>query len=205
MHNLIINPDVVMQYDGLIFDMDGTLINTMPAHEQAWKQVGKEFGYHFDLNLMYELTGSTTYRIAEAMMQQANVPQDKLESIVQRKRELGLINIKQSAVLLPTFDIVRYFYGIRPMALGTGAHRKMVTALFEQFQIAHYFVCTITSNDVTKHKPHPETFLRCAQKINTLPSRCLVFEDGDLGIQAALAGKMAVFDVRDQQLHLPTL
>ncbi|MGR6980456.1 HAD-IA family hydrolase [Testudinibacter sp. P27/CKL/0425] len=70
----MLDPQIIQRYAGLIFDMDGTLIDTMPAHEEAWRQTGEYFGYPLDGSLMYQLSGATTYTIAEAIMRAANMP-----------------------------------------------------------------------------------------------------------------------------------
>ena len=200
MTQLILEPSVIAGYAGLIFDMDGTLIDTMPAHEEAWIQTGEHFGYPLSAELLYQLSGATTYTIAEAIMVQAKMPLELLEEVVQKKRELGIERVNERAVLLPAFEIVRQFHRKIPMALGTGAHRLMAEILLEKFTLAPYFQAVVTSDDVEAHKPAPDTFLRCAELLRVSPQQCLVFEDGDFGIEAAHAVGMDVFDVRDNCL-----
>ncbi|MBE2894472.1 beta-phosphoglucomutase family hydrolase [Spirabiliibacterium falconis] len=198
-----IEPTQFEAFAGLIFDMDGTLIDTIAAHKRAWLEMGQAYGYDFDPTLMTALTGSSTYNIAQAMMEKAGMPLDKLEEVVQRKRDLGAQYMAESAVLLPAFEVVQFFYGKKPLALGTGAHRQIVDMLFAQFGLEPYFNVVITSDDVQNHKPHPDTFLHCAKGMGLAPELCVVFEDGDFGVQAALAGNMAVFDVRTGELLRP--
>lgn len=191
-----IDPRQFADFAGLIFDMDGTLIDTLAAHKRAWLELGRDYGYDFDPNLMLALTGSTTYHIAQAIMEKAGMPLHYLEELVQRKRELGARYMAESAVLLPAFEVAQFYHGKKPMALGTGAHRQIVDTLFQQFALAPYFETVVTSDDVINHKPHPETFLQCAKGLGLAPCDCVVFEDGDFGVEAALSGGMAVFDVR---------
>ncbi|MBV7388184.1 beta-phosphoglucomutase family hydrolase [Pasteurellaceae bacterium TAE3-ERU1] len=191
-----IDPHQFEGFAGLIFDMDGTLIDTLAAHKRAWLEMGQEYGYDFDPQLMVALTGSTTYNIAQAMMEKAGMPLTYLEEVVQRKRDLGAQYMAESAVLLPAFEVAQFYHGKKPLALGTGAHRQIVDTLFAQFDLARLFDVVVTSDDVANHKPHPDTFLQCAKGLGLAPCDCVVFEDGDYGVQAALAGNMAVFDVR---------
>ena len=72
--------------------------------------------------------------------------------------------------------------------------------LVDRLALRDYFKAVVVAEDVVKHKPDPETFLLCAQKINVKPQNCLVFEDADFGVQAALSGGMDVFDVRINRL-----
>ena len=74
------------KYDGLIFDMDGTLIDTMPVHARAWNMVGEQFGYRFNSQIMYDLGGATVSTIASAIMQDAGMPQERLNEVIQAKR-----------------------------------------------------------------------------------------------------------------------
>ena len=71
------------KYDGLIFDMDGTLIDTMPVHARAWNLVGEQFGYRFNSQIMYDLGGATVSTIASAIMQDAGMPQERLNEVIQ--------------------------------------------------------------------------------------------------------------------------
>lgn len=188
------------RYEGLIFDMDGTLIDTMPVHARAWDIVGEQFGYEFDSQIMYQLGGATVRTIASAIMQKAGMPQTRLDEVIAAKRALSYQLIPTESKLLPTFDIVRHFHQKKPIALGSGSHRHLIDMLMEKLAIAPYFNAVVSADDVQEHKPHPETFLRCAELTGVNPARCIVFEDADLGVQAGLNAGMDVFDVRTGQI-----
>jgi beta-phosphoglucomutase-like phosphatase (HAD superfamily) len=96
----------------------------------------------------------------------------------------------------PVIALVQKYYGKMPMSVGTGGHREAVEKTLEIIGLRKYFDILVTANDVTKHKPHPETFLRCAELMNVAPAECEVFEDGDLGIEAARRAGMIATDVR---------
>lgn len=196
----MLDNDVINQYDGLIFDMDGTVIDTMPSHAKAWEMVGQHFGYPFNGNLLYELGGAPVKTIALEMMKRHAMPLDQLNSVIELKREYGKELIMKHATLLPAANVVRSFYAKKPLALGTGSHRAMTEILLDKFDFEKYFSAIVTAEDIQNHKPAPDTFLRCAELIGVKPQRCLVFEDGDLGIQAGLRAGMDVFDVRVNKL-----
>lgn len=194
----------INEYDGLIFDMDGTVIDTMPSHAKAWEMVGQHFGYPFDGNLLYEMGGAPVKDIALEMMKRHAMPLDKLDDVIALKREYGKQLIMKHATLLPAADVVRHFYNKKPLALGTGSYRPIAQILLDKFDFEKYFSAIVTAEDIQHHKPAPDTFLRCAELIQVKPQRCLVFEDGDLGIQAGLNAGMDVFDVRvNKLLHSP--
>ena len=188
------------KYDGLIFDMDGTLIDTMPVHARAWNMVGEQFGYRFNSQIMYDLGGATVSTIASAIMQDAGMPQEHLNEVIQAKRKLSYELIPTESKLLPTFDVVRHYYKQKPIALGSGSNRQIIDMLMQKLDIKHYFNAIVSADDVKEHKPHPETFLRCAELAKAEPSRCIVFEDADLGVKAGLSAGMDVFDVRTREI-----
>ena len=190
----------INEYDGLIFDMDGTVIDTMPSHAKAGEMVGQHFGYPFDGNLLYEMGGAPVKDIALEMMKRHAMPLDKLDDVIELKREYGKQLIMKHATLLPAADVVRHFYNKKPLALGTGSYRPIAQILLDKFDFEKYFSAIVTAEDIQHHKPAPDTFLRCAELIQVKPQRCLVFEDGDLGIQAGLNAGMDVFDVRVNKL-----
>ena len=196
----MLQDNFINEYDGLIFDMDGTVIDTMPSHAKAWEMVGQHFCYPFDGNLLYEMGGAPVKDIALEMMKRHAMPLDKLDDVIELKREYGKQLIMKHATLLPAADVVRHFYNKKPLALGTGSYRPIAQILLDKFDFEKYFSAIVTAEDIQHHKPAPDTFLRCAKLIQVKPQRCLVFEDGDLGIQAGLNAGMDVFDVRVNKL-----
>ncbi|VEI56983.1 haloacid dehydrogenase/epoxide hydrolase family protein [Pasteurella multocida] len=196
----MLDSTVLEQYAGLIFDMDGTVIDTMPCHERAWIMVAERMGYPLSPSVMYELAGAPLKTIAEEMMIRANMPLEHLKEVMTLKRQFGSALILSEATLLPAANIVQRYYGKKPMALGTGSHREITHKLLNKLEIAHCFGAVVTSEDVAQHKPAPDTFLRCAELIHVDAKKCLVFEDADFGIQAALTAGMHAFDVRTETL-----
>ena len=138
--------------------------------------------------------------IATETCHRYGIPLALLEEVIRLKRQYGFEMVRENATLLPAFEIVKRNLGKRAMALGTGSHGNMVNMLLDKFDLRQYFNAIVDADMVTTHKPHPETFLTCAEKLGILPSQCLVFEDADLGVQAALNGGMDVFDVRTHVL-----
>ena len=96
----------------------------------------------------------------------------------------------------PVVDIVKEYHGTLPMAVGTGGHREAVERTLEITGLREYFDIIVTANDVNSFKPHPETFLKCAELMEVEPEFIDVFEDGELGIEAAKKAGMNAIDVR---------
>ena len=93
-------------------------------------------------------------------------------------------------------SIVKEFHGKLPMSVGTGASRRSTEVQLKQLALTNCFDAIVTANDVTRHKPYPDTFLECARIMGVEPAFCQVFEDGDLGIEAGKRAGMIVTDVR---------
>jgi beta-phosphoglucomutase-like phosphatase (HAD superfamily) len=192
-----------MQYDikpgikGLIFDLDGTLADTMPFHFRGWQLACKKFGAEIDTAFLRKHTGSPGWLIAAEIIKKCNLNGNvSIDEIVEEK----LISFKKDQhkvkPIVPVVDIVKKYYGKLPMAVGTGGHREAVERTLEITDLRKYFDIIITANDVENFKPHPETFLRCAELMKVSPEVIEVFEDGDLGIEAAIVAGMVPTDVR---------
>ncbi|MBD4684971.1 HAD-IA family hydrolase, partial [Xanthomonas citri pv. citri] len=80
---------------------------------------------------------------------------------------------------LPAFEIIQHYSGKKPLAVGTGAHRIQAYKLLDKFNLRPYFNTIVDADDVKEHKPSPETFLLCAERLGVEPKHCLVFEDAD--------------------------
>ncbi len=179
----------------LIFDLDGTLSNSLPVHLATWNIVGEKYGFVFDPKILYEMTGRPTIEFAERVVKQYGLATDPNEIMLLKQNSFW-----EMANLLEPIDkvvsIVKAYYGKLPMSVGTGAGRKSTQVQLETLNLLKYFDAIVTAEDVTSHKPKPETFLECARLMNVEPQYCQVFEDGDLGIEAAGKAGMMVTDVR---------
>jgi len=179
----------------LIFDLDGTLSNSLPVHVATWNKIGEQYGFQFDPKIVVEMTGRPTIEFAKRIVEQYKVDEDPQE-IVNKKQQ----SFWDSAGLLKPVDeiieIVKKYHGKLPMAVGTGASRKSAEVQLNTLGLWNYFEAVVTADDVSGHKPKPDTFLECARLMQTDPVVCQVFEDGDLGIEAAQKAGMIVTDVR---------
>ena len=182
---------------GLIFDLDGTLADTMPYHFKGWRLACRKFGADIDTDFLRKHTGSPGWIIAEEIIRKCDlvghVTTDQImeEKLIEYYKDQHLVK-----PILPVVNIVKKYSGILPMAVGTGGHREAVERTLEITDLRKYFDIVITANDVDNFKPHPETFLKCASLMNIDPQFIEVFEDGDLGIDAAISAGMTATDVR---------
>lgn len=188
--------EIVPGVKALIFDLDGTLSNSLPVHLRTWQMVGERFGFEFDPAIILELTGRPTIEFARRVIERYGVKETP-ENIVKMKQEA----FWDCAHLLQPVDevvsVVKENAGKRPMAVGTGASRRSAEVQLESLGLTSYFTAIVSADDVTSHKPEPTTFLECARLMGVEPSSCQVFEDGELGIEAAKRAGMHVTDVRE--------
>lgn len=190
--NLRINPKV----KGLIFDLDGTLADTMPIHYLAWKNAAASYGIDFTAELFMQLAGIPLYPTVEKLNQifGKNIDPKEMGDIKEAEFETNMHLTPEIKIVT---DLVREYHGKIPMAVGTGGSRRLSLKTLDIIGLQGYFDILITSEDVANFKPHPETFLKCAELMGVAPSDCEVFEDGLLGMQAARTAGMMVVDVTE--------
>ncbi len=192
-----------MQYDikpgikGLIFDLDGTLADTMPYHFIGWKVACKKFGAEIDTAFLRKHTGSPGWIIADEIIKACQLNGSvTAEEIINEKLSEFYRQQHLVKAITPVVEIVKKYHGLLPMSIGTGGHREAVERTLKVTDLRKYFDIIITANDVEKFKPHPETFLKCAERMKVDPEYIEVFEDAELGIEAAVNAGMIVTDVR---------
>jgi len=192
-----------MKYDiqpgtkGLIFDLDGTLVDSMPVHFDGWKKACEKFGAHIDPAFLRFHTGSPGWAIAAAIIEHSGLNGNvTVDEILKVKLEEFYKVQHLIKPVEPVADIARKYFGILPMAIGTGGHRAAVERTLEVTGMKKYFDVIVTANDVTNFKPYPDTFLKCAELMKVDPAFVEVFEDGDLGLEAAKRAGMIATDVR---------
>ena len=179
----------------LIFDLDGTISDSLPVHLATWNKIGSSIGFVFDERLVYEMTGMPTIAFAKRIIEENNL-RISPGTLVKMKQEAFWESVHLIKPVDLVVEIVKEYKGILPMSVGTGASRQSAFLQLQELQLLSFFDFVVTADDVTHHKPEPETFLRCAELMNVKPSECQVFEDGLPGMEAARAAGMMVTDVR---------
>lgn len=192
MRKLDINPKA----KALIFDLDGTLADTMPIHFVAYKNLLAEYGIAFTPELFDTLAGIPAIGTIQKLNEIFGTNMDPQEMGLLKEKEYEKMMFKMKPVL-PVVKLVKRYYGKMPMAVGTGGYRRLAWKTLEILELDKYFTILVTTEDITHPKPHPETFLKCAEKMGVAPRFCHVFEDGRLGIQAAAAAGMMATLVTD--------
>ena len=179
----------------MIFDLDGTIADTMPIHYIAWRDTAARYGIDFPEKLFYDLAGVTLYAIARTLNEISGKNVDPVEMGDAKEAEYEQCLWKAKPIT-PVVEIIKQYYGKIPMSVGTGGNSRLARKTLEAMGVSQLIDIIVASDNIQNPKPHPETFLRCAELMGIKPEDCQVFEDGALGIQAAQTAGMKVTDVR---------
>jgi beta-phosphoglucomutase family hydrolase len=183
------------EFKGLIFDCDGTLVDTMPLHFRAWTQAMAAVGITITEEQFYAFSGMPTVKIIETLAKEQNVTCD-VATAAEEKERLFLENIQSVEPIHSVMEIVQREKGRRKMAVASGGWKSVIHQSLGAVGLEGMFDAVVGADEVEHGKPAPDIFLEAARRLGFKPDECLVYEDGDLGIQAARAAGMRVIDVR---------
>lgn len=188
-------PEVPEEIRGLIFDCDGTIVDTMPLHYRSWVDALRHYGRELSLDRFYSLAGVPTIRMVEMFdkEQAFGVP---IDEVVHRKETIYEQLLPQAEAIRSVVAIIEANAGRRPMAVASGGTRHLCTLALSGLGLLDHFQALVTCDDVEHGKPAPDIFLEAARRLGVPPTQCLVYEDADLGMQAAQAAGMPAVDIR---------
>ena len=149
---------------GLLFDCDGTLVDSMPMWANNWVQTCAEFGIDLDEARFFKLAGMTIEDTLKHLSQEQGKEVDEKE-FFRRKDQLSRESIKLVREIYPVAQAARDGYGVYKMAVVSSGPRAMVEQFLQQTNLRHLFEVMVCAEDVMNHKPHPEPFLIAAQKL----------------------------------------
>ncbi len=182
---------------GLIFDCDGTLADTMPLHWRAWQVIAARYSIRFPQDRFYSLGGVPSRDILKLLAAEQGLGFDHL-AVAREKEAEYLPLIAQVEPINAVVGVARANYGKLPMAVASGGTRHAITQVLEHLGIKHLFQAIVTSEEVERQKPAPDIFLEAARRIGVPPQFCRAYEDTDLGLEAIRAAGMEAVDVRQR-------
>ena len=191
-------------FAGYIFDLDGTLIDSMPLHYRAWDAAMRRFGLDrpLDEDMFYGLGGVPTRQVAEIMGAHYGLKLNA-DQVMTAKEELYLKDMEAVRVIEPVAAIARRVAAEGfPVAIVTGGTPDVVEPALRAAGLKAIFSLVITPLDVPpgRGKPAPDMFLLAAQRMQLDPKDCLVFEDAEPGLAAARAAGMQVVHVPSRRV-----
>ncbi|GAA0510531.1 phosphatase [Paractinoplanes deccanensis] len=182
------------EFDAYLFDCDGTIADSMPIHYKAWQQALGEWGADFPEELFYAWGGRTPVAVIQELnaRQGLAMPVD----VVNERREQVFQELLPTVAAVPeVVEHIEAAYGTVPFAVVSGSSRESVTASLTTLGLLDRFDVMVCAGEYLNGKPDPECFLTAATLLGVAPERCVVFEDAELGLQAAAAAGMAAVRV----------
>jgi HAD superfamily hydrolase (TIGR01509 family) len=177
-------------FKAYLFDCDGTIADSMPLHYMAWSKVLLDWGCEFGEDLFYSWGGMPVREIVATLNQKYGLEMP-VDYVARRKEQFYLDILPQLKAVPEVLEHIEISYGQIPFAVVSGSTRDSVIASLKALGILDKFDTLVCAGEYTRSKPDPEPFLIAAERLGVAPADCLVFEDTDLGIQAATAAGMA--------------
>ncbi|MFM1559145.1 MAG: HAD family phosphatase [Roseibacillus sp.] len=183
-------------FDGLIFDLDGTLVDSMPIHFESWCEALSSHGAPGILgeDVFYAMGGRPTHDIVVDLNGEHGLKLDP-ESICFAKREYFMSNLHKVELYEEVVEFARAHAGKVPLAVATGSTRLGAERTLQAVGLSDLIDEVVTADDVKCGKPAPDIYLEAAVRIEVAPERCVAFEDAPAGIMAAQSAGMRVVAV----------
>lgn len=180
-----------------IFDCDGTLADSMPLHFRAWQRALEDHRapYVFPEEQFYRYGGIPTPKIIEMLNEEHGASLDP-HSVSEYKENCYLEILSTIRPVAAVANFARQAAATHPVAVASGGFRHVVEETLRLVGLEGLFPVIVTTEDVAHGKPSPDIFLLAARRLGVEPGGCLVFEDGDMGIEAARRAGMRWLDVR---------
>ncbi len=177
-------------FQAYLFDCDGTIADSMPLHYLAWRKALGEWNCDFDERLFYEWGGRPTAEIIATLNARQGLSMP-VQAVADRKESLYYEFLPQLKAIPEVLEHIEAQHGLIPFAVVSGGTRESVEASLRSLNLLDRFDTLVCAGDYKNAKPAPDAFLVAAERLGVSPQSCLVFEDTDMGIQAARAAGMA--------------
>lgn len=188
-----------MSKKAVIFDLDGVIVSTDEYHYQAWKKMADEERIYFDRAINEKLRGVSRMESLAIILQKSSktYTEEEKAGLAQRKNEYyrALLNNLTPDDILPGVLLVLQQLKERGIKIAIGSSSKNTPFILEKIGLGTYFDAVADGNEIKNSKPDPEVFLLAAKKLGVIPEKCVVVEDAEAGIEAALAGGMKAMGV----------
>ncbi len=181
-------------FQAYLFDCDGTIADSMPLHYMAWRSALAEWGCDFPEDLFYAWGGLPVTEIISRLNERQGLEMP-VARVSRRKEQLYFDALPHLKAVPEVLEHIDAQYGRIPLAVVSGSTRESVTVSLRTLGLLDKFETMVCAGEYRSAKPDPEAYLLAAARLGIKPASCLVFEDTDLGIAAAIAAGMASIKV----------
>lgn len=193
-----------MNYKGLLFDLDGVIVDTAKYHYIAWKEIADELGIHFSIQDNEKLKGVSRNRSFEIVLEIGGVTmiKNQQEEYCTRKNDIYLSYIKKlnEDEILPGVKEFLIDAKEKGYKIALGSASKNATFILDNLKLTELFDELIDGTKVSIAKPDPEVFIKGAQALELAYQDCIVFEDAVAGIEAAHRAGMKAIGIGSKKL-----
>lgn len=193
---------MIKNWEAVLFDMDGTLIDSEWFYYKAWRAALKSYDFALGSDLwLNELAGKTDGQAFEVLRKNYAFTADRETFFEQVRGHIAEQHEKEFVPLMPgAIDLIHFLDERKViMAVVTSSKREVAAYHLERNGIKHFFAVLITRTDVQKPKPDPEPYFRCLEELGLAPDRCLVLEDSETGTTAAKSAGLTCFGVQSHE------
>lgn len=188
-----------MNYKAVIFDLDGVVVCTDECHYKGWKKMADEEGIYFDRAINERLRGVSRMASLEIVLEKATKEYTEEEKVALATRKNDyyrefIKSLTKDDVLPGVLDFCDYLKS-KGIKIAIGSSSRNTPAILKGIGLDTYFDAVADGNQITNSKPDPEVFLLAAKLVGVEPKDCMVVEDADAGVEAALNGGMDVLGV----------
>jgi HAD superfamily hydrolase (TIGR01509 family) len=177
------------KFGAYLFDCDGTIVDSMPLHYLAWKKALSEWGCDFSEKLFYEWGGMPVADIISTLNGRHGLSMP-VEQVGRRKENLYYELLPELRPVAEVLEHIQAQQGRIPFGVVSGSTRESVMASLTVVKLLDRFQTLVCAGEYKNGKPDPEGFLKAAANLGVAAKNCLVFEDTEMGIQAAKAAGM---------------
>lgn len=184
-------------FDAIIFDWDGTLANTKKVITDSFKKALEKVNSYPSNKLIERYIGIGSSKTLKEILNKEQIIYDEklIESLVEIKVKYSIRFSKDIKLMKGSKKLLEILKPKIKIGLASMNKRKFIENLLVQFNLSDFFNAIVTSDDISKAKPNPEIFLKCAKDLDVDPYRCVVLEDSIFGVRAAKYAGMACIAV----------
>jgi beta-phosphoglucomutase family hydrolase len=179
---------------GIVFDMDGVLIDSEPVHIDAWNEVFSAYNLYFETEWFHQWIGVSDRNFTSKIVDLYQLPTDS-DTLLNKKRTVFEAKIAQG---VPSHKGVKEqlpFLNHLELAVATSSNHKGAMMSLQGAGLYHFFKKIVTADDVLNHKPHPDCYLKAVEQLGLIPSDCIGIEDSASGVKAAKTAGLFVIGV----------